>query len=154
MKMTVFEYAGQNNEKAFNILNDFDNGKIHKIEIKKDNFFNQNIFKDNLLKPKSVSNNMEYEKGPLNFYEAILKNRVDIMEIHFRKNRWQLNKNFYYPMPPGFLYCLPLIYAIKHGAYDAFRLLLEKGQILIWNAKKLICLPNNMQRKTTKRPIR
>lgn len=63
-----------------------------------------------------------------NMTEACRHNDIEVVKTHLEfLSPEALNKNFIYPMPPGFLSELPLAVAVKVRAMECIRLLLEHG---------------------------
>ena len=65
---------------------------------------------------------------PFNFAVACRKNDTEVVKAHLEVcDSCDLNKNYIYPMPPGFLAPLPLAEAVKAGAMECITLLLVHG---------------------------
>ena len=65
---------------------------------------------------------------PFNLAEACKRNDIEMVKFHLNVG-WpsDLNKNYIYPMPPGFPAELPLAAAVKANAVACIELLLEHG---------------------------
>jgi hypothetical protein len=64
---------------------------------------------------------------PLNLAEACKHNDTEVVKVHLNNTSPNLNKNYIYPMPPGFIAQLPLAAAVKGNAFECIELLLEHG---------------------------
>jgi hypothetical protein len=63
-----------------------------------------------------------------NMQEACKHNDIEVVQAHLEfLSPESLNKNFVFPMPPGFLSELPLAVAVKARAMKCIRLLIEHG---------------------------
>ena len=63
---------------------------------------------------------------PFNLAEACKHNDIEVVKVHLN-GAPDLNKNYIYPMPPGFPAQLPLAAAVKANAIECIELLLEHG---------------------------
>lgn len=68
----------------------------------------------------------EYQHIMFRFLDACKENDAESVREFIGKGI-DLNKNFYFPIPPGFLLPLPLIHAIEHRAFEVARVLLAHG---------------------------
>ena len=67
-------------------------------------------------------------EAPFNLGIACERNDVEVVSAHLPPGcHPTLNKNFVYPMPPGFLQELPLARAVRANAAAVVKLLLERG---------------------------
>ena len=64
---------------------------------------------------------------PFNLAEACKRNDIEVVKFHLTVASPDLNKNYIYPMPPGFPAELPLAAAVKANAMECIELLLEHG---------------------------
>ena len=64
---------------------------------------------------------------PFNLAEACKRNDIEVVKFHLTVASPDLNKNYIYPMPPGFSAELPLAAAVKANAVACIELLLEHG---------------------------
>ena len=64
---------------------------------------------------------------PFNLAEACKRNDIEVVKFHLSVASPDLNKNYIYPMPPGFPAELPLAAAVKANAVACIELLLEHG---------------------------
>ena len=64
---------------------------------------------------------------PFNLAEACKHNDIEVVKFHLSVASPDLNKNYIYPMPPGFPAELPLAAAVKANAVACIELLLEHG---------------------------
>ena len=64
---------------------------------------------------------------PFNLAEACKHNDIEVVKFHLTVASPDLNKNYIYPMPPGFPAELPLAAAVKANAVACIELLLEHG---------------------------
>ena len=64
---------------------------------------------------------------PFNLAEACKRNDIEVVKFHLTVASPELNKNYIYPMPPGFPAELPLAAAVKANAMECIELLLEHG---------------------------
>lgn len=64
---------------------------------------------------------------PFNLAEACKRNDIEVVKFHLTVASPDLNKNYIYPMPPGFPAELPLAAAVKANAVACIELLLEHG---------------------------
>ena len=65
--------------------------------------------------------------APFNLAKACKHNDIDVVKIHLNNLYPDLNKNYIFPMPPGFPAELPLAAAVKANAMECIELLLEHG---------------------------
>jgi ankyrin repeat protein len=78
-----------------------------------------------------------------NFFTAILKNDIEAVTAHLAAGvHPDLNKNYFYNMPPGFMSELPLALAAKQNSVEMAKILLEYG-----------ALPDAYCRKNEKTPL-
>ena len=69
-----------------------------------------------------------YGFGVFNFLTACRNGDVEAVTAHLETGKYfDLNENFVYPMPPGFLQSLPLAEAVKANSVPCVRLLLAFG---------------------------
>lgn len=68
----------------------------------------------------------EYQHIMFRFLDACKNNDTEFVREFIGKGI-DLNKNFYFPIPPGFLLPLPLIHALEYRAFDVARVLLKHG---------------------------
>ena len=65
---------------------------------------------------------------PGNLFAACQKDDIEVVKSHLLNNMpSNLNKNYIYPMPPGFLIELPLATAVNNNAINCIKLLLDYG---------------------------
>ena len=64
---------------------------------------------------------------PFNLAEACKRHDIEVVKFHLTVASPDLNKNYIYPMPPGFPAELPLAAAVKANAMECIELLLEHG---------------------------
>ena len=64
---------------------------------------------------------------PFNLAEACKRNDIEVVKFHLTVASPDLNKNYIYPMPPGFPAELPLAAAVKANAMECIEFLLEHG---------------------------
>ena len=64
---------------------------------------------------------------PFNLAEACKRNDIEVVKFHLTVASPELNKNYIYPMPPGFPAELPLAAAVKANAMECIEFLLEHG---------------------------
>ena len=64
---------------------------------------------------------------PFNLAKACKHNDIEVVKFHLDNLAPELNKNYIYPMPPGFPAELPLAAAVKADAMECIELLLEYG---------------------------
>ena len=89
----------------------------------KDKYEAQKVYREKTLK--------KYTKHlycpPFNLAKACQHNDIEVVKFHILNSTFNLNKNYIYPMPPGFPAELPLATAVKAGAMECIEFLLENG---------------------------
>lgn len=124
-KLTPCQYAETKWKTAWKMFKAYNSG-MELIPMEQE--FEDDCYDEKLEDNNIEDEELEYDEGELNFFEAIESNNINILKKHFNKDWNGFNKNFHYPIPPGFDFELPLIIAIKCKAYNVLKLLLENKE--------------------------